>query len=143
MEAAVRWDVVSGVAAAVTVVVAVIGLWFAKEAAEAARDTVSLAEASRRADERDRLRRRIDRVGDLAEEVFFQAIHGSPDNWMIPRNRLRGALIGMRERLPVTTRLVDTAMTADQAAANAKDARQEVEGELTKLAMIDDAAADS
>jgi hypothetical protein len=49
----------------------------------------------------------------------------------------------MRERLPVTTRLVDTAMTADQAAANAKDARQEVEGELTKLAMIDDAAADS
>ena len=71
MEAAVRWDVVSGVAAAVTVVVAVIGLWFAKEAAEAARDTISLAEASRRADERDRLRRRIDRVGDLAEEVFF------------------------------------------------------------------------
>ena len=35
MEAAIRLDVVSGVAAAVTVVVAVIGLWFAKESAQA------------------------------------------------------------------------------------------------------------
>jgi hypothetical protein len=99
------------VAAAATLAAA----WYAREAArsgrdavEAARQTIALTAAARRADEIDRQRRRVERVSALVELVFWEAgarvaVEGEEPpwrRWMGPRNELRQALVGLSEQLP-------------------------------------------
>ena len=134
------WAAVTGIAAVATVIVATIGLYFAWKATKAAKDTVEIADKARRADEHDRLVRRLERVGELVEEVHHQALVGSPDYWQKHRNRLRQAVVGLRDQLPLTVQLVDTAITVDQARADAAGARQEIDTELEKLAKIPELA---
>jgi hypothetical protein len=106
-------------------------------AAEAAQATATIADAARHADERDRLRRQYERIGDLVEGVFFAA-EGVPNLrtvnafWMEARNRLRHALVGLHDRLPKCVEVLG-ASSADQALRAASDARGEVEKRLREL----------
>ena len=71
-----------------------------KAALEAVRATVALAEEARRAAELDRERQRLERIGELVEQVFAtaeRAESGWATDWMTPRNRLAQALVGRRE----------------------------------------------
>jgi hypothetical protein len=70
-----------------------------REHAEAARQR---AVQDRKQDERNRLRRRLERVGELVEEVFWAADSSSSTTraWMNARNRLAQALVGLTAQLP-------------------------------------------
>jgi hypothetical protein len=97
------------------------------------------AAIDRRDAEYDRERRRLERVGEIVEDLFWAADLASrggqvaSGNWMSQRNMLRHALVGLRNRLPVTASLLNSA-TPDQAFGAASSARQEIEVELDGLA---------
>jgi hypothetical protein len=125
------------VAAAATLAAA----WYAREAArsgrdavEAARQTIALTAAARRADEIDRQRQRVERVGALVELVFWEAgarvavEGGEPPwrRWMGPRNELRQALVGLSEQLPKCA-VLSYARNEAEAYKMASDARSEVQ----------------
>ena len=97
------------------------------------------AAADRREEEYDRERRRLERVGEIVEDLFWAADLArrggqvAMGGWMSQRNMLSQALVGLRSRLPTTARILNSA-TPDQAFADASAARQEVERELDQLA---------
>lgn len=97
------------------------------------------AAADRREEEYDRERRRLERVGQMVEDLFWAADLArrggqvAAGNWMSQRNVLRHALVGLHTRLPAATDLLNSA-TPDQAFGPASQARQEVERELDRLA---------
>lgn len=97
------------------------------------------AAADRREDEYDRERRRLERVGEIIEELFWAADlaskggHMATDNWMSQRNLLRHALIGLHSRLPVAANILNCA-TAVSAYGFASQGRREIETELNRLA---------
>ena len=70
-----------------------------RQRADAARQR---AEADRKLEERDRHRRRIERVGELVEEVFWAADpdRGTMSAYHNARNRLSQALVGLQAELP-------------------------------------------
>jgi hypothetical protein len=96
------------------------------------------AAADRREEEYDRERRRLERVGQMVEDLFWAADLArrggqvAAGNWMSQRNVLRHALVGLHSRLPAAAELLNSA-TPDQAFGPASQARQEVERELDKL----------
>jgi hypothetical protein len=106
-----------------------------REAAEAAVQ----AAADRRSEEHDRQRRRLEHVGELVEDLFWAADLArrggkvAPDTWISQRNRLGHALVGLHDRLPAATSLLDSA-TVGQAFGPATRARNEIERELGTLA---------
>lgn len=97
------------------------------------------AVADRREAEYDRERRRLVRVGEIVEDLFWAAeLAGrggqvAAGNWMSQRNVLRHALVGLHSRLPAAVDILNSA-TPDQAFGAASQARQEVEHELDRLA---------
>jgi len=121
--------------------------WYAREAArsgkdavEAARQTVTLTETARRADEIDRRYRHLERVGELVERLFWEAAArvavagGEPPwaRWMEPRNELRQALVGLSDELPRCTAL---SYARDEAEAHrlASEARSEIQAFLEEV----------
>jgi hypothetical protein len=114
----------------------------AKDAAaerRAAAEDRRQAAADRREAEYDRERRRLERVGQMVEDLFWAADLArrggqvAAGNWMSQRNVLRHALVGLHSRLPAAAELLNSA-TPDQAFGPASQARNEVERELDKLA---------
>jgi hypothetical protein len=99
----------------------------------------SQAAADRRSEERDRKRRRLERVGELVEDLFWAADLArrggkvAADTWMSQRNLLGHALVGLQNCLPESVSLVNCT-TVGQAFETASRARQEVQRELDKLA---------
>ena|SRR2546428_6517633 len=123
---------VAAIATVVAAVAAVKAVVAARETISVAERTAKIADAAARADERDRLRARIVRVGEIVEQIFWAAHKEQPD-WMAARNRLRHALVGLTDRLPVCAELPNVASTPGQAVAAASRARDEVEGVLHRL----------
>jgi hypothetical protein len=131
--------------AAIGDVAAMVTVWFAYHALGQAKETVREARAARedaaddrREAERDRLRRRVERVGEIVEDLFWQANlerRGAPSggSWMAHRNLLRHAMVGLAHQLPLTAEVLSSA-TADQAFGQASQARTEIELELKRLA---------
>ena len=108
----------------------------AKDAAaerRAAAEDRRQAAADRREEERDRQRRRVERVGEMTEDLFwaastarFDPLHVANKQWLERRNLLRHALVGLHDRLPRTIEILNCA-TADQAYGAASQAREEIE----------------
>jgi hypothetical protein len=111
-----------------------------KAASEAATDRQQAAEAAmaeRAQAEQQRLARRVERVGEIVEELFWRAnedrtFETDPKHWMDSRNRLRHAIVGLRDRLPRSTEVLNAA-TAVDAFGQASQARNEVEIQLKYL----------
>jgi hypothetical protein len=113
-----------------------------QDAEDAARDAAKerrAAAADRRNEERDRERRRLERVGELIEDLFWEADLArrggkvTADTWMSQRNLLGHALVGLHDRLPAAAGLLNCA-TVGQAFGPASQARQEIQNVLGKLA---------
>jgi hypothetical protein len=113
-------------------------VWYAREAARsgkdavnAARQTVEAAERSRLLDERDRRRRRLERIGGLVEVVFLESNDETatgPRRWIGPRNQLRHALVGLHDGLPQRVDVINSSPA--QLFGAASKARGEVEAAL-------------
>jgi hypothetical protein len=91
----------------VSALAALAAAWYARQAVEAARQTVALTTRQRQAEELERQRRRLERIGELVEAIFGEAselvsVEGVPrwQGWMGPRNELRQALVGLKDELP-------------------------------------------
>jgi hypothetical protein len=115
----------------------------AQEAADDRRSAAREAAEDRREGERVRQWRRMERVGEIVEDLFWSAtreqqlVGTSVDmkdrNWMGHRNRLGHAMVGMPEEwLPNCTALLNDA-TASQAMGHASLGRQEVRIFLQRL----------
>ena len=143
--------VVGDVAAVMAAVFAFLSLRLARNALGEAQETTRLAIESRedaeaarreaavdrREAERDRQRRRLERVGEVVEDVFWIATTDCNYNpptkrFNEPRNRLRHALVGLQAALPECVKLLSAA-GAEQARGAASTARIEVETALAKL----------
>jgi len=109
-----------------------------RAAAEDRRD----AAADRREEEHNRQRRRLERVGEMVEKLFWladMAIHRievPASDWMSERNLLGHALVGLHDALPEAAVLLNCP-TAEHAFGPASHARQEITLELAKLAASD------
>jgi hypothetical protein len=102
-----------------------------------ARETVQLTERARREDEGDRQRRRLERIGELVEVIFWESndqTASGPDRWQAARNELRHALVGLHKQLPQCVDVVNLSSSAKQAFAMASRARSEVEQALREVA---------
>jgi len=104
-----------------------------EQALATARETAELTERARRQDEHDRRRRRLERIGELVEKIFWESGQSAsgPDRWQAPRNELRHALVGLRERLPACVEVVNASPA--QAFSAASRARDEVETALREV----------
>jgi len=127
--------------AAVAAGASVVAVKQSKSAGKAARDTVQLAadtlretELARRDAERDHLRRRLERAGELLEAILHSsADEGHSNAWTRPRNELSAAIVGLRDILPICTRICDEAVTRSTAQPLVGDARNEIEARLRGL----------
>ncbi len=123
--------VIATIAAAVGAIAACVAVYLVNQAI---RDN----SAERRTVECDRDRHRIERVGELVEDVYMAAhrdqLSTPPgDSWKEPCDRLRHAMVGLKNRLP---QCADILMAEDAAMAedDARRARPHVEAELNRLA---------
>ena len=89
-----RADLVVEVAASVAALAAASGLWYARASAQEARDArvaagraAQLALMSRRSAERERLHHRVERVGELVQEVSFSSQMDADVDGLSPRAR--------------------------------------------------------
>ncbi len=98
------------------------------DAEQAARD----AAADRREAERDRRYRRVERVGELVEDLYRKSYSVGTDIWATDRNRLGHALVGLTDQLPRCAALMH-AETPVEAAQMITDGREEVRQELERL----------
>ncbi len=119
--------VVTTIAAGVAAIAGTIGVVLARK-------TVAEAEQNRLEAEHDRKRHRLERVGELLEDLQRDCIARFPGftghEWEWTRNKLRAALVGLREELPRSAVAAD-AGTLALAAAAVPDARLELDGVLT------------
>jgi hypothetical protein len=97
------------------------------------------AAADRREQERDRQRHRLERIGEIVEDIFWSADLArrgdgrvATNQWMSERNRLRHALVGLHDVLPEAASILNCG-AAEQAVGPASMARNEVERELRHL----------
>lgn len=102
----------------------------AESARVAAEQAAKDAAADRREAERDRMLRRIEKVGEILEAVAFAAKEPGGGRWQTHRNRLRQALVGLHERLPRCMALVNEVKMPAQVDRYIGAARSEVELEL-------------
>ena len=140
-----RADVVVEVAASVAALAAASGLWYARASARAARDAraaarraADLALMSRRSAERARLHHRVERVGELVQEVSFSSQIDADVEGMSPRTRaqcdvLSQAVIGLEDILPKTVGLCESRSPAELL-EQADSARAEISRVLAGLA---------
>lgn len=146
-------SLISGLAALVTVVFAWRTVTEAKALREAFTKAINTAqETDRRATadrqraadaamtertqaEQQRLARRVERVADLVEDLFWAAGDDRATDstlWLDIRNRLRHAMPGLRERLPNCAE-ASNASTRARALQAATLARNEADNELERL----------
>jgi hypothetical protein len=95
------------------------------------------AMAERSAVEKDRKIRRVERIGELVEEIFWIAsaereLDPDPRSWWPLRNRLGQTLVGLKDKLPKCAELLNLHLSG-QAFGAASQARIEVETELKFL----------
>ena len=140
-----RADVVVEVAASVAALAAASGLWYARASARAARDAraaaaraAELALMSRRSAERARLHHRVERVGELVQEVSFSSQMDADVDGLSPRTRaqcdvLNQAVIGLEDILPKTVVLCGSRSPAELR-ERADSARAEISRVLAALA---------
>jgi len=140
----VRSDVVVDVAALVAAVAAASGLLYARASAHAARDATVAAEraadlalVSRQSAERARLRHRVERVGELIQEVCFSSQTETGIDGLSPRTRaqcdvLNQAVIGLEDLLPKSAELC-LARSPAELQERADKARAEVAAVLMQL----------
>jgi hypothetical protein len=127
------FSAVAAAGAAFATVASVYGIKLAAQNLQAANETVVLAAESRLDSERDRRRHRLERVGELVEEAFWLANDMTrPKGWMPARNRLRQALVGLTDELPLCAGILDASIS-EQAIAAASSARDEIEMALRRL----------
>ncbi len=131
-------------AVSVAAVAAVVGMLYARasahaarEAAEAARRSSELAERSRQAAARARLRMRVERVGELVQEMTASAPAdpGAEDLSPAARAQLRvlhRAVIGLSDMLPKSAAL-SRARSATDLSDGLADASAEIDGLVKKL----------
>jgi hypothetical protein len=121
--------VIANIAACVAAIAAVVAVWYACL-------TVKEARTDRHEAEQERLRRRVERVGDVLANIaslVWNDLHNPPgDSWHYGRARLRHALVGLDTRLPACASLLGLSM-AREADAVLQRARDEVERELLRL----------
>lgn len=111
---------ISTIAAAVAAVAAVVALRFARQ-------TVRDARA-------ERLYRRVERVGQIVEDLYTKAGAVGTELWAADRNRLGHALVGLTGRLPKCAALLgDMPETYQEATQLVSAARDEVRAELERL----------
>jgi hypothetical protein len=137
-------DVIADVAAAVAAVAAALAVWYARDSARAgraavaaARRTVQLAEASRRSTESAQLRRRVERLGALVEEIATSSVVDPGLGELSPRGRgychqLSQAVIGLKELLPRTAQ-VCAATSSEELQNRAGKARLEIDAVLQRM----------
>jgi len=121
----VRTDVVLDVAASVAAIAAVSGLLYARASVRAARDATAAAQraaqlafVSRQSAERARLRHRVERVGELVQEVAFSSHVDTEGDGLSPRTRaqcdvLNQAVIGLENILPTSVQLCRARSSAE------------------------------
>ena len=138
-------DVYDEVVAVAVTVVAAVGLGYARasaragrDAAAAARRTLELAEVSRQAAERARLRQRVERVGQLVQEISVSSQGQSSFNGRSPATRARcnllgQAMVGLKELLPRSAE-VCSAKSPDELRNRAEKACVEIDRVLTRIA---------
>jgi hypothetical protein len=138
-------DLIADVAAAIAAVAAAVAVWYARDAARAgratvvaARRTLQLAEASRRSTERAQLRRRVERVGELVEEIASSPMIDSELEELSPRSRgqcqeLSQAVIGLKELLPRSAQVCG-ATSSEELQSRAGKARVEIDAVLMRMA---------
>lgn len=125
-------------------IAAVSGLVYARASARAAHDATAAAEraaqlafVSRQSAERARLRHRVERVGELVQEVSFSSQMDSEFDGLAPRTRaqcdvLNQAVIGLEDILPKSADLCRAGSSAELQ-ARADQARAEIARVLTTL----------
>jgi len=128
----------------VAAVAAISGLLYARASAQAAHDATAAAEraaqvafVSRQSAERARLRRRVERVGELVQEVCFSSQVDAEVDGLSPRTRaqcdvLNQAVIGLEDMLPTSAALC-RARSATELQAKADQVRAEIARVLTAL----------
>jgi hypothetical protein len=141
MTAVDGWEVASAVAALVATGAAVVGLFFARasaragrDAAELAKETVTLTRQYHTETERDRRRARLEHVGSLIETLHAATIPRpgfTGHEWEWERNTLAAALVGLE--LPITSEIVNS-VSMQIAQGRVAPARQEVNAALQALA---------
>ena len=137
-------DTFVDVAASVAAVTAVAALVYARSSARAAhlavdatRRTVELAERSRQASDRARLRLRVERIGELVQALATSSQAESDTGELSERTSsrcgaLRRSLIGLNDVLPRAVEL-SQALTSDEVSERAARAAVEIDGLLKKL----------
>jgi hypothetical protein len=138
-------DSVAIAAAAVAAVAAATGLWYARAAAQAAREaattarrTVELTEMARRAAERAHLRHRVERVGQLVQEIYVSSLVDPGFDGLSPTTRgqcnvLDEAVIGLKELLPKAAE-VHLATSPQELQGRARKAQVEIDNVLARMA---------
>src|SRR5437660_3206059 len=86
---------------------------FALLALRQASGTIREARKDRREAERNRMRDRVEHVGEILE-AMASAAEDTPKRFLVHRNRLGFALAGLRERLPKCEELFNNVATPDQ-----------------------------
>jgi hypothetical protein len=131
-------------AASVAAVAALGGLLYARASAQAARDaastartSVQLAERSRRAAERARLRARLERIGELVQDIATSSRGSSGSAELSERTQsqctaLHRAVIGIKDLVPRSAALCLVSSPADLT-ERAADARAEIDAMIKKL----------
>ena len=131
-------------AASVAAVAAVVGLLYARasahaarEAADTARRSLELTERSRQAAARARLRMRVERVGELVQEMAVSTVADPAAEELSPTARaqcrvLHRAVIGLNDMLPKSVDL-SRARSATELSDRLAGASAEIDGLLKKL----------
>jgi hypothetical protein len=132
-------------AAAAAAIAAAIGLWYARAAAQAARDaaatarrTVELTELARRSAERAHLRHRVERVGQLVQEIYASSLVDPGFEGLSPTTRgqcsvLDEAVIGLKGLLPKSAE-VHLATSPKELQGRARKAGVEIDTVLARMA---------
>jgi hypothetical protein len=121
------------VLAAIGDAAALVAALFAFLALRQASKTISEARKDRHEAERNRMRDRVEHVGEILE-AMASAAADTPKRFPVHRNRLGFALAGLRERLPKCEELFNDVRTSDQ--FNGYDismARNEIDSQLNSL----------
>jgi hypothetical protein len=131
-------------AASVAAVAAAVGLLYARASARAARDAaetarraLELTERSRQAAARARLRLRVERVGEIVQEIATSSLTAPDTEELSPSTRsqcrvLHRAVIGLKDILPRSLELSRTRSATDLSDRVA-NASAEIDGVVKKL----------
>lgn len=114
-------------------VAALAAALFAFLALRQASETIKDARKDRREAERNRMRDRVEHVGEILE-AMTSAAENTPKRFPVHRNRLGWALAGLHERLPKCEELFNDVETPDQFEAyDIRSVRDQIDSQLNSL----------